>query len=210
MFYDKFTIGANVKYIYQQIWHESAQGMAIDLGTLLITPFYDIRLGMNISNFGTNMQMGGKDLLTTIDPDPFITGNNENVYANYQTDKWPLPMNMRVGVSGELFKNQQHRLTLAMDWVHPNDNNEFIDLGGEYSFYEIFALRVGYKALRPAIDTSPKFKLVLSPRDSGGGLTFGGGLKFSLSRTMKMKLDYAYESFDRLGSIHKYSLGFMF
>jgi len=210
MFYDKFSIGFNAKYIYQAIWHESAQGVAIDIGTLLITPLYDIRLGMNISNFGTDMQMSGKDLLVTYDPAAYKEGNNENVYAEIMTDKWQLPLNMRVGLSGEIVETKPHRTTLALDWVHPNDNMEFIDLGCEYAYFEMFFLRAGYKALRPAIHTSDGFSFVLSPRDSGGGITCGAGLQWKLTRQWNIKLDYAYESFDRLGNIHKYSLCFGF
>jgi len=210
MFYDKFSIGFNAKYIYQTIWHESAQGIAVDVGTLLITPLYDIRLGMNISNFGTNMQMTGKDLLVTYDPATYKQGNNENVYAEIQTDHWQLPLNMRVGLSGEVIQTRRDRFTLAMDWVHPNDNTEFIDIGCEYGYFEMFFLRAGYKALRPALDVSDGFDFELSPRDSGGGLTFGAGLQWKLSKQWSLKLDYAFESFDRLGSIHKYSLCFGF
>lgn len=210
MFYDQFTIGVNFKYIHQQIWHETANGFAFDIGTLLLTPIENVRLGMNISNFGTDLQMGGKDLLYTIDPDETKTGNNENVYADVRMDKWQLPLTMRVGLSGEVIKTDRERLTLAMDWVHPNDNLEFIDTGFEYSFMNMVALRAGYKALRPSINTKSGFKIVLSPRDSGGGATFGGGVNFDINPALKFKIDYAYESFDRLGSIHKYSLAFMF
>ncbi len=210
MIYDAFTIGTNVKYIHQQIWHETADGIGIDLGVLLITPLKGIRLGVMISNFGTEMKMEGKDLLTTVDPDPAKSGNNENVYANLQMDSWQLPLTMRVGISGEPIKNDQHRFTLALDWVHPNDNDEFVDLGGEYAFCETVALRAGYKALRPDLQTSPDFKVILSPEDSGGGVTLGGGLRVNVNSQMTVKLDYAFESFDRLGNTHKYSLGFTF
>jgi long-subunit fatty acid transport protein len=210
MFYDHFTIGTNVKYIHQQIWHENATGFAFDIGTLLVTPLHGIRLGMCISNFGTDMKMAGKDLLTTIDVDPTKSGNNENVYAEVKMESWQLPLTMRVGLSGELINTPRERLTLALDWVHPNDNTEFLDFGIEYAYWNLITLRAGYKALRPGIETNPDFKIELSPRDSGGGITFGGGLNFKLREELNLKVDYAYESFDRLGSIHKYSLGFAF
>lgn len=208
--YDKFSIGTNLKYVYQQIWHENASALAFDLGILLITPLDDMRLGVNIANFGTEMRMEGKDLLTTVDPDPAKAGNNENVYADLQMDKWPLPLTMRVGISYEILQNNQNRVTLALDWVHPNDNDEFIDLGGEYAWRETVALRAGYKALRPDITTNPKFEMTLSPRDSGGGVTLGGGVRIKVTPRLVFKLDYAFESFDRLGNVHKYSMGFLF
>ncbi|NIV13319.1 MAG: PorV/PorQ family protein, partial [Aliifodinibius sp.] len=36
---DRFSIGFNSKYIYQKIWKETAQGFAIDIGTLFTTGF---------------------------------------------------------------------------------------------------------------------------------------------------------------------------
>jgi hypothetical protein len=209
LIYDKFSIGLTGKYIHQQIWHESATGMAVDLGILMITPLRDIRLGVVITNFGTDMRMEGEDLLTTIDPDPAKSGNNENVYANVRMERWPLPLTMRVGLSGEAFQSDQHRLTLALDWVHPNDNYESVNLGTEYAFRELVALRLGYKGLHPDVKTDP-YRLILSPDDSGGGITFGGGLKVSLAYRMDIKVDYAFESYDRLGNIHKFSIGFAF
>ena len=210
MFYDKFSIGGTFKYIHQQIWHESANAVAIDLGTLLITPLHDIRLGMNISNFGTDMRMSGKDLLVSYDPATNKQGNNDNIFSEIQTSKWSLPMTMRVGISGEPIDTPRERLTLAMDWVHPNDNTEFIDAGCEYAFMETFMLRFGYKAMRPSIKNNDGIVIELSPRDSGGGLTFGGGLNIKINQEVSFKIDYAYESYDRLGNIHKYSMGLGF
>lgn len=211
-FYDRFSIGVNVKYIHQQIWNETADGMAIDLGTLLITPLKGIRLGMNISNFGTKMQMTGRDLMVFYDPDPTKEGNNPNIPAELSTDKWKLPLTMRLGVSGEVIKTDRDRLTLALDWVVPNDNDESLNVGTEYAYKEFFFLRAGYRSMRPALNYSKDsgYSIILAPRDTGGGPTFGGGVRLGLPAGIKLEADYAYESYDRLGSIYKYSLGFRF
>jgi len=206
-FYDKFSIGANVKYIRQAIWNEYASGMALDLGTLLITPFKDIRLGMNISNFGTKMQMGGRDLLVFHDPDENREGNNPNIPAELKTDEWKLPLTMRLGLAGEVIKDGQNRLTLAADWVVPNDNSEFLNLGTEYAFKEFFFMRGGYRAMRPGLYNG-SFRL--GEEDNGGGFTCGAGVKLSLAGGIGFHADYAYESYERLGGIHKYSLSMKF
>src|SRR5690606_28394911 len=54
---DRFSIGGTVKYISQQIWNESASAFALDIGLLFHTELEGLRLGMNISNFGTEMQL---------------------------------------------------------------------------------------------------------------------------------------------------------
>ncbi|MCI0495009.1 PorV/PorQ family protein, partial [candidate division KSB1 bacterium] len=58
---DKFSIGFNAKYVHQRIWHTASSGFAIDVGTLFTTQFKDMKIGMSISNFGTNMKLSGRD-----------------------------------------------------------------------------------------------------------------------------------------------------
>ena len=206
-FYDKFSIGANLKYIHQKIWNETATGVAIDLGTMLITPLKDIRLGMSISNFGTKMQMGGRDLLVFHDPDENREGNNPNIPAEIQTDQWKLPLTMRLGLSGEVLQDEINRVTLAADWVVPNDNSESLNLGTEYAYKEFVFLRAGYRAMRPGL-YSGSFRL--GEEDNGGGFTFGGGVILTITGGVGFHADYAYESYERLGSVHKYSLSMQF
>jgi hypothetical protein len=205
-FYDRFSIGGNFKYIRETIWNESASGFAIDLGTLLITPIKDIRLGMSISNFGTKMQMTGRDLLFLNDPDTDITGNNPDIPASYDTDSWKLPLMMRLGLAGELIKSAGNRITIAADWVVPNDNSESLNLGAEYAFREMFMLRGGMKGIRPG---SYDGSYGLFEPDNNGGYTFGAGFLFNLGG-FRLRADYGYETFDRLGNVHKYSLGIKF
>lgn len=206
-FYDRFSLGGTVKYIREQIWNESAQGFAFDIGTLFVMPFYDTRLGMSISNFGTKMQMEGRDLLALHDPDETKAGNNEKVPAMLETEQWKLPLTLRLGFSGELVRTAPHRLTWAMDWVVPNDNTEHFNVGGEYAFRESYFLRGGYRALRPLQEDAKNGLIVV---DSGEGWTLGGGAKLRLGGSILFMIDYTYESYERLGGVHKYSLAFGF
>lgn len=206
-FYDKFSLGGSVKYIRQVIWNEKASGFALDLGTLYITPFYDTRLGMSISNFGTKLRMEGRDLVFLHDPSETKQGNNDRVSAEVSTDEWKLPLTLRLGLSGELIHTNPNRLTWAVDWVVPNDNTEFLNAGAEYAYNENYFLRAGYRGIRPGNHGGG---YSLADKDNGSGFTAGGGINFNLQGTLTLKVDYAYESFERLGSIHKYSLGLRF
>ncbi len=205
-FYDRFSLGATLKYVRQQIWNETATGVAFDIGTLLITPYKDIRLGMSISNFGTKMQMSGRDLLTLHDPDPTKDGNNDRIPSQIETERWKLPLTMRLGLAGDLIKTSQHRLTWATDWVVPNDNLETVNAGMEYSFREYAMLRAGYRNIRPSLAGD---NFVMSDQDNAAGWTFGGGALFDIQGS-KLSFDYAFESFFRLGSAHKYSASLFF
>lgn len=189
---NRFSIGFTGKYIQQKIWHESAEGMAFDIGTIYTTPFHGMRIAMAISNFGTDMQMQGKDMVVLYDPDPIKEGNNAEIMAELRTDKWPLPLNLRVGAAMELLEQQDHVLTAAISAQHPNDNTESVNIGAEYWYQRMLALRAGFKSL--------------FLKDSEEGLTLGIGFVPPLRAGFGLHLDFAYEDFSRLGSIYKYSI----
>ncbi len=194
---DKFSIGGNVKYIQETIWHSSARAIAIDFGSLFITPFNDIRIGASLSNWGNTMQMTGRDLRFSTDPDPLNEGNVEFINALYETDKYPLPLLFRVGLAGELVKTQLMRVSFAIDAMHPNDNLEAVNVGAEYAFAETFFLRGGYSNLYR--------------EDSEEGLSFGGGLKYRIWRTSNiLTVNYSFTDFNRLVGVSRISIGMQF
>src|SRR5690606_35408832 len=117
---DRFSIGGTAKFITERIWHSNANSIAIDVGTMFITPFRGIRLGASIANFGARMRMTGDDLLATVDIDPNNRGNNESNRATLNTDSFNLPLTMRIGLAGEIFDNESSRLTLAVDALSPS------------------------------------------------------------------------------------------
>ena len=67
---DRFTIGGTAKLIRQQIYNESANGAAFDLGLRYSTGFRGITIGMAMTNFGSDMTLAGRDLRRRIDIDP--------------------------------------------------------------------------------------------------------------------------------------------
>jgi len=192
---DRFSIGGNVKYVTESIWHTSSHGFAFDVGVLYKTIFKNIRLGMSISNFGTSMQLSGRDLLIQHDIDELLEGNNENLNANLETEKYPMPILFRVGISSNIledfFEMTDYDFTFAVDAIHPNDDKEYVNTGAEFMFQDMVALRAGYR------------KLFLD--DSEGGLTFGVGLQFNVME-LKINLDYANIDFGRLDHQNKFSL----
>ncbi len=194
---DNFAIGFTGKFISEKIWNCTAGGIAIDVGTLFTTPFQGIRLGASISNFGQKMQILGDDLLVQKDIDGSIAGNNESVGAYLATDKFDLPLTMRIGLSKELIKNDFNCLTLSIDGLHPNDNTESINIGGEYStLRNIVSLRAGAKAVGLK-DREDKFAV-------------GIGFNYFMPGDRRIRIDYAYEQFEHLKDIHQFSLAVKF
>jgi hypothetical protein len=193
---DRFKIGSNIKYIREGIWHSVAEGFAVDIGILYTSFFKNIIIGMSISNFGTDMQMNGRDMLVQHDISQAIAGNNENLNAHLDADKFPLPILFRVGISSNITKDllglQDYDFILAVDAVHPNDNYEYLNIGSEISlFNRSLSFRGGYR------------QLFLTDRE--GGLSLGTGIETTISGS-KINIDYAYVDFGRFDSQNKITI----
>lgn len=191
---DKFSIGGNIKYIQQTIWHSYANTIALDLGTLFITPFNDIRLGASLSNYGGELHLTGRDQKLSVDPDLSNQGNVEFVNALYETDPFPLPLLFRVGISGELLETKSLRLSFGVDALHPNDNTEAVNAGLELAVRETFFIRGGHGNL---------FR-----KNAEEGIALGGGFHYRLRGTQAiLRIDYSYVSFGRLKNVKRISIG---
>lgn len=191
---ENFAIGFNAKYISESIWHMNATGFAIDVGTLYKIPVLnELRIAASVSNFGTKMQMAGRDATQNL---PAGAGGGNLVNANLEMDKFDLPLLFRFGLSADVLKDQNSRLTTSVDAIHPNDHTEYINSGLEYSWNEIVFIRVGYNSL--------------FEKDSEKGLTAGIGINYRIIDLVKVKLDYAYQDFGRLKDVHYFSVGVNF
>jgi long-subunit fatty acid transport protein len=195
---DRFSVGLTVKYIQQNLYNESANTFAIDLGTYLRTGFHGLVIAMNMSNFGGNMQLEGRDLITITDINNQVSGNY-NPDARLKTESWPLPLTFRVGVAmnivggaDPIVGSESNRFTLAVDGVHPNDNTEKVNIGGEYAWDEMVFARIGYKV-----------NYYLEK------WTFGIGLKMNIIN-QQIGFDYALVDFGDLGKVSQFSLELRF
>ncbi len=191
---DRFSVGLTVKYIQQSAYNESANTIAIDLGTYLRTGFHNLVIAMCVSNFGGNMQLEGRDLIALADLNKGISGEY-NPDARLKTESWSLPLNFRVGIAMDivggkdpLIQSEYHRFTMALDGNHPNDNNERVNIGGEYSWNETFFARLGYK-INYDIEN----------------WTFGAGVKLNLGG-QALSFDYALVDYNDLGKVSRISI----
>lgn len=190
---DNFTVGMNIKYIREDIFNSSAQGIGFDIGTIFMTPFYGIRFASSISNYGSKLQMSGDDLLIRHDPDPQRSGNNQTIDAFYSTDMFELPLRLQIGLSREFELIEGNKFTIAVDATHPNDNNQSVNVGGEISlFNNLLSLRGGYKGL--FLD------------DNQEGLTFGAGIRYDGTKFFSISVDYSYQKLEYLDNIHSFGI----
>ena len=190
---DQFSIGFNAKYIYERLYHSSSNGYALDVGVLFDTHLSGLKLGMSISNYGTKMQLAGQDFQVVHDPYPSIAGNNGSINATLSADAYDLPLLFRLGASMDVLKGwSRSNLVISVDALHPSDDVENMNIGAEYTFDNLIALRIGYKGL--------------FSKDSEQGLNYGGGIQYEISG-IKLKVDYSYITFGVLTNVNMFSVG---
>lgn len=195
---DRFSVGVTAKYIQQIAYNESASTVALDIGTSLRTGFHNLVIGMCVSNFGGSMKLEGTDLIALADISKSISGEY-NPDARLKTEAFPLPLNFRVGIAMDvlggkdpLLESENHRFTLAFDGNHPNDNNERVNIGGEYSWDETLFARFGYKI---NYDTEK--------------WAVGAGVKVNVG-SQKLAFDYSLVDFGNLGNVSRISIELQF
>ncbi|GBD86240.1 hypothetical protein BMS3Abin03_00153 [bacterium BMS3Abin03] len=149
---------------------------------------------MSISNFGGSMQLDGRDLIAITDINGEVSGNY-NTDAKLKTELWPLPLIFRVGIALDIIGgsdpfvgSENNRFTFAIDGVHPNDNTEKINIGGEYAWKETVFARIGYKINYDVEKWA-----------------FGVGVKVNVG-SQKVGFDYALIDFHDLGKVSQFAL----
>lgn len=193
---DNFAIGFAPKFINQSLWKMNASAFAMDIGVKYVTPFDGIILAMSISNFGSKMQLLGTSNLVLHDLDNKSTGNNSEIPAYLETDEWSLPLNFRVGLAYSFKVAEMHKFNVALDAMHPSDDYESVNIGGEYAFNNFIFIRGGYKSM--------------FLENSEESFSLGFGLQQQLLGNMAIKVDYAYQDFGRLSDIQKFTVGLSF
>ncbi|NIT61129.1 MAG: PorV/PorQ family protein, partial [Aliifodinibius sp.] len=144
--------------------------LAVDFGTAFYTGFKDLRVSMSVRNFSREI--------------------------GYHEEDFPMPLTFSFGMAMDVLSltklGEIHKLTLAIDAIHPRDYPERFNLGMEYWVGDLFAIRAGYKTVTDE-----------------EGLSAGLGFKKTLG-SMDVKIDYSYSDFGLFESVHRTSVGFGF
>ena len=176
--YDIVNYGVNVKYIYSKIAGYNSSAFAVDFGLMYVIPSDQIQLGLSVNNLGSQIN-------------------------SYIDTKEKLPLDIRIGASKKL-EHLPLRLSFSLSNLNQS-RDKFIQrfksfsLGGELSFSENVAVRIGY-------DNQKRQDLKLGTSLGIAGFSAGIGIKF-LNR---YQFDYALNSFGKVGSMHRFNLGYSF
>ena len=179
---DRFSTGITAKYVHESLYggdyagasgtYGTSAGVALfDVGIQYETGFRSLQLGMSVQNFG-----------------PEVAFVEEGFAA---------PLTFRLGAAGDLVgpagmvrQDGQNRLTVAYDLVQPNDYDQQMQFGLEYTFADVVSLRTGYK-LNYDVEA----------------FTFGAGVKADLA-PVRLGVDYSYGGMgEYLGGVHRVTVG---
>lgn len=189
---DRFSVGIQVSYLQETIWHSTMSAFALSVGTLYRISPDGLHIGASISNFGTRGKFDGRDLRIQYDQNISKYGDNGAIPAELFTNDFPLPVLFRVGIGLPVKIDENNRILLAIDAFHPNDNTESVSLGAEWMFFDLFAVRGGYQHL--------------FQQDSEVGLTLGAGVQYEMETT-KIFFDYGWADNGRLEKTQRLTLG---
>jgi len=196
MLTDRVSVGLQVSYIQETIWHSSLSTFGLNFGVQYQVEENGLTVGASILNFGPRAGYDGRDLYINYDFNSDKYGDNDLLPAELRTDAYSLPTSFRVGISYPLIINEDNKVTFAIDAFHPNDNTESISIGSEWQFLNSFSVRGGYRDL-------------FIP-DSEAGLVLGAGVRVNVLESYNLRFDYAWADYGRLEQAHRLtiSLGF--
>lgn len=176
---NKFTVGGQIRYASQHLGSNlmpdgSTQknevgGLVYDFGTIFYPGWKSFRFGVSVRNFSKEFK--------------------------YEQESFELPLTFTIGFAMNLmdfWQTPDHSLIMAIDAIHPRDYSERLNLGFEYWFKNMFALRTGY---RYNYDEE--------------GFTAGLGFHYNISG-IDLKVDYSYSSFGVFDAVNRFGIGFSF
>ena len=163
MLTDKFSFGLTLKYVQEKIDVYSADNILLDGGVLYYTGLGSLRIAATIHNFGTN--------------------------SKFINDEFKMPSMLRLGLAGEVLGdfNSEYRITLIGEAIHPNNGDEKVNLGAEFSWESMITLRAGYKFF---YDEE----------------TYSLGVGINPKLSVPINLDFAFADYGRLGNILRFTL----
>ena len=174
---DRLQVGGTIRYISETLDDGQDIGTSnwcMDIGTVYYTGIKSLRIAMLGRNFG---------------PDVNFTGYDERVMVPPTDVKTPMQFVMGIGYDLLEESNESpHLLTLATEFVHPNDGPEKMNFGAEYTFNKMFSLRAGYRA-----------------KYDEEGLTLGAGFNIHTG-DFRVRINYAYVDFGTFDYVNLFTL----
>ena len=180
----QFSFGVTVRYVEEHLDVVKIKTMLFDFGTHYATGLGSLRIGVAVTNFGSDVTPKG-DVV-------YIDGTSNSSFQSFSP-----PTVFKLGVAFEPYQTEQHRITTSIQLDHPNDNAEDLRFGFEYGWSDWLNLRAGVKRTIGEAWLSESQK-------SADDYSLGIGLVIPLPFTTS-SFDYSYTHFNELGAVHRIS-----
>ena len=133
--------GVTVKMISEQISNIGANGVALDAGIQYVTGAKDnMKFGISLKNVGPRISFTGDGLsFRGIVGD----GDDYKMTVEQRSSELELPALLNIGMSYDV-NVMRHRITGAGTFTSNSFQKDQYRLGGEYSYREMFMVRLGY------------------------------------------------------------------
>ncbi|GAB5537055.1 MAG: type IX secretion system outer membrane channel protein PorV [Rubricoccaceae bacterium] len=176
---DLFAYGVTAKFVRESAADVAMDAALIDLGVHYKVGTTGANIGIAIRNFGLNGLASGDVPRTTVE--------GETVTEDEFEDLVP-PTTFLLGMSYDVMRGAgDHALTVSGQLTNPNDNSEQFNVGTEYVFADLLAVRAGYA-----------FGV-----DEASLPTFGFGVNVPGLGDRTVRADYGFAQLDRLGTAHR-------
>jgi hypothetical protein len=175
----QLQIGGNLRYIEEQLDDANTWTWSVDIGTMYYTGIGSWRISMLGKNFG---------------PDASFTSYKGRLERDPVQVR--MPMQLVLGTAYDIFDLKSKdplRLTVAAEYIKPNDGPEKVNVGVEGYFMEYFYFRGGYR-FNYDEDT----------------FTFGIGAAYAVEDDIRIRFDYAFAKLGRFNSVNMLTAGFEF
>lgn len=133
--------GVTVKVISEQISNVGASGVALDAGIQYVTGNKDnLKFGISLKNVGPRISFTGDGLSFR-----GIVGDADDykMTVEQRSSELELPALLNIGLSYDVNINR-HRITGAGTFTSNSFQKDQYRIGGEYSYREMFMVRMGY------------------------------------------------------------------
>ena len=186
---DRFSFGATVKYLRNAIEVLSADGLAFDAGSLYQTDFYKLKISLALTNLGADRSFSGNSL-SILASDDRLNTTHRKLDTRLVTSDFPLPLAFRMGIATDVFqgKEENQKLNVAFEFTQNTDGPQRYNVGAEYIYSDIVALRAGYAFNHDQL-----------------GLGLGAGYKYK-SEDFIGNIDFAYNTTKTFGGVYVVSV----
>ena len=184
--------GMTIKMISEQISNLGANGVALDAGIQYVTGKKDnLKFGISLKNVGPRLSFTGDGLSFR-----GVVGDADDykMTVEQRSSELELPALLNIGLSYDI-NVLRHRMTGAGTFTSNSFEKDQFRLGGEYSYREMFMVRLGY-TYEDGIRTPSTRTTAL--RGPSAGFT----IELPMGNANTFGLDYSYRHTDPFQGSH--------